>query len=70
MRRAVCVLGIADGAGRPAPAAEGACQLAAAAALIDAIGKHNEREPERRVLFLNYSAVDPILTNEKCSFWH
>jgi branched-chain amino acid transport system substrate-binding protein len=22
------------------------------------------------VLFLNYSAVDPVLTNEKCSFWH
>ena len=43
---------------------------ATAAALIDAIGKHNEREPARRVLFLNYSAVDPILTNEKCSFWH
>jgi branched-chain amino acid transport system substrate-binding protein len=41
-----------------------------AAALIDAINKHNEREPARRVLFLNYSAVDPILTNEKCSFWH
>ena len=30
--------------------------------LIDAIGKHNEREPSKRVLFLNYSAVDPILT--------
>lgn len=43
---------------------------AVAAALIDAVNKHNEREPERRVLFLNYSAVDPILTNEKCSFWH
>ena len=43
---------------------------ATAAALIDAINKHNEREPGRRVLFLNYSAVDPILTNEKCSFWH
>jgi len=43
---------------------------AVAAALIDAINKHNEREPARRVLFLNYSAVDPILTNEKCSFWH
>ena len=43
---------------------------AAAAALIDAIDKHNEREPARRVLFLNYSAVDPILTNEKCSYWH
>jgi branched-chain amino acid transport system substrate-binding protein len=43
---------------------------ATAAALIDAINKHNEREPAKRVLFLNYSAVDPILTNEKCSFWH
>ncbi|MCB2004979.1 MAG: branched-chain amino acid ABC transporter substrate-binding protein, partial [Rhodoferax sp.] len=41
-----------------------------AAVLIDAINKHNEREPERRVMFLNYSAVDPVLTNEKCSFWH
>jgi branched-chain amino acid transport system substrate-binding protein len=41
-----------------------------AAALIEAINKHNEREPGKRVLFLNYSAVDPILTNEKCSFWH
>ena len=41
-----------------------------AAALIDAINKHNEREPGKRVLFLNYSAVDPVLTNEKCSFWH
>ena len=41
-----------------------------AAALLDAINKHNEREPAKRVLLLNYSAVDPILTNEKCSFWH
>ena len=41
-----------------------------AAVLIDAINKHNEREPSKRVLFLNYSAVDPILTNEKCSYWH
>ena len=43
---------------------------AVAAVLIDAINKHNEREPGKRVLFLNYSAVDPILTNEKCSYWH
>ena len=43
---------------------------AIAAVLIDAIGKHNERDPARRVLFLNYSAVEPSLTNEKCSFWH
>jgi branched-chain amino acid transport system substrate-binding protein len=43
---------------------------ATAAVLIDAINKHNEREPTKRVLFLNYAAVDPILTNEKCSPWH
>lgn len=43
---------------------------ATAAVLVDAVNKHNEREPKRRVLFLNYSAVDPTLTNEKCSFWH
>jgi branched-chain amino acid transport system substrate-binding protein len=43
---------------------------AVAAALIEAINRHNEREPERRVVFLNYSAVDPSLTNERCSFWH
>jgi branched-chain amino acid transport system substrate-binding protein len=43
---------------------------AVAAALSDAIDKHNERVPKQRVLFLNYSAVDPALTNERCSFWH
>lgn len=43
---------------------------AVAAVLIDAINKHNERQPGKRVLFLNYSAVDPSLTNEKCSYWH
>ena len=43
---------------------------AAASALIDAVQKHNDRDPSRRVLFLNYSAVDPALTNERCSFWH
>ncbi len=43
---------------------------ATAAALIDAINKQNRREPEHRLLFLNYSAVEPSLTNEKCSPWH
>ncbi|GAA4022565.1 branched-chain amino acid ABC transporter substrate-binding protein [Actimicrobium antarcticum] len=43
---------------------------AVAAGLIEAINRHNERAPDNRVLFLNYSAVDPVLTNEKCSFWH
>jgi branched-chain amino acid transport system substrate-binding protein len=43
---------------------------AAAASLIEAINRHNEREPGQQVVFLNYSAVDPVLTNERCSFWH
>lgn len=43
---------------------------ATAAALLEAIDKHNSRNPARRVLYLNYSAVDPALTNERCSFWH
>jgi branched-chain amino acid transport system substrate-binding protein len=43
---------------------------ATALALVDALEKHNAREPARRGLFLNYSAVDPALTNERCSFWH
>lgn len=41
-----------------------------ALALVDAINKHNVREPGKRVVLLNYSAVDPVLTNEKCSYWH
>ena len=42
----------------------------AAMALIDAIDKHNERNPNQSIVFLNYAAVDPDLTNSKCSFWH
>jgi branched-chain amino acid transport system substrate-binding protein len=42
----------------------------AALALVDAINKHNERNPGKEVVFLNYAAVDPDLTNSKCSFWH
>jgi branched-chain amino acid transport system substrate-binding protein len=43
---------------------------AVASALVDAVERHNGRVPDQRILFLNYSAVDPALTNEKCSFWH
>ena len=42
----------------------------AAGALVDAINKHNERNPGKEVLFMNYAAVDPDLTNGKCSYWH
>jgi branched-chain amino acid transport system substrate-binding protein len=41
-----------------------------ATALIDAINKHNERNPGKEVVYLNYAAVDPDLTNGKCSYWH
>lgn len=41
-----------------------------ALALSDAVQKHNERNPGKEILYLNYSAVDPDLTNSKCSYWH
>jgi branched-chain amino acid transport system substrate-binding protein len=41
-----------------------------AGALIEAVNRHNERNPGKEILFLNYAAVDPAFTNEKCSFWH
>jgi branched-chain amino acid transport system substrate-binding protein len=41
-----------------------------AGALIDAINKHNERNPGKEVVYLNHSAVDPDFTNSKCSYWH
>lgn len=42
----------------------------AASAISDAITKFNERNPGKEIVFLNYAAVDPSLTNEKCSYWH
>jgi branched-chain amino acid transport system substrate-binding protein len=41
-----------------------------ALAITDAVQKHNERNPGKEIVFLNYAAVDPALTNEKCNFWH
>ena len=41
-----------------------------ALALTDAVTKHNERNPGKEVIYLNDSAVDPDLTNSKCSYWH
>jgi branched-chain amino acid transport system substrate-binding protein len=41
-----------------------------ALALSEAIGKLAEREPGKAVVFLNYAAMDPTLTNERCNFWH
>lgn len=39
-------------------------------ALIDAINKHNERNPGKEIVYLNYGSIDPDMTNSKCSFWH
>ena len=42
----------------------------AALAIMDAVSKHNERNPGKEVVYINYAAVDPDLTNGKCSYWH
>jgi branched-chain amino acid transport system substrate-binding protein len=42
----------------------------AAAAIIDGVQKHNERNPGKEVVYLNYAAVDPDFTNSKCNYWH
>jgi len=38
--------------------------------LSEAVAKHNQRNPGKEIIYLNYSAVDPVLTNEKCNWWH
>ena len=42
----------------------------AALAIMDAVSKHNERNPGKEAVYLNYAAVDPDLTNGKCNYWH
>ena len=42
----------------------------AALAIMDAVAKNNERNPGKEMVYLNYAAVDPDLTNSKCSYWH
>jgi branched-chain amino acid transport system substrate-binding protein len=39
-------------------------------AINDALVKHNSRNPDKTVLFLDYNALDPALTESRCSFWH
>ncbi len=39
-------------------------------ALVDALNKLADREPDKATVFLNYAAMDPGLTNDRCSFWH
>ena len=39
-------------------------------ALQDAIAKYNDRNPGKEIIYLNYAAVDPDMTNSKCNYWH
>ncbi len=39
------------------------------AALIDGVAKHNARNPDNRIIYLNCGALATELTNEKCDFW-
>ncbi len=41
-----------------------------ARAIIAAIEKNNARNPGKEMVFLNYAAMDPELTNSRCSYWH
>lgn len=40
-----------------------------AAGLLSAVKKNNARNPDARVLFLNYGSQLPELTGDQCSFW-
>lgn len=39
------------------------------AALVDGVSKHNARNPDNRILYLNCGALATELTNEQCDFW-
>jgi branched-chain amino acid transport system substrate-binding protein len=39
------------------------------AALIDGVAKHNARNPDNRIIYLNCGALATELTNDKCDFW-
>lgn len=41
-----------------------------AGAIVEAVDRNNRRNEDNKVLYLNYAAVDPALTNERCSFYH
>ncbi len=38
--------------------------------IIKFLEKHNKRNPDKRVLYLNSAAVTTAFTNELCSYWH
>jgi branched-chain amino acid transport system substrate-binding protein len=49
---------------------QGVSASGVALAISDFVSKYNSRNPGKEVLFLNYAATDPVLTNANCSYWH
>lgn len=39
-------------------------------ALVQAVGKWNQRNPGKELIVFNHSSIDPDLTGKNCSFWH
>lgn len=49
---------------------QGASSSAVGIALQEGIEKHNSRNPGKEIIYLNYAAQAPQMTNAKCSYWH
>ncbi|WP_027016979.1 branched-chain amino acid ABC transporter substrate-binding protein [Comamonas composti] len=49
---------------------QGASSSAVGLALQEAIEKHNSRNPGKEIVYLNYAAQAPQMTESKCSYWH
>ena len=49
---------------------QGASSSAVGLALQEAIEKHNSRNPGKEIIYLNYAAQAPQMTNARCSYWH
>ena len=49
---------------------QGTSSSAVGIALQEAIEKHNRRNPGKEIIYFNYAAQAPQMTNAKCSYWH
>jgi branched-chain amino acid transport system substrate-binding protein len=41
-----------------------------AAGMMEGVSRHNARNPNNRVVYINVSALSTEMTEEKCDFWH
>ncbi len=49
---------------------QGTSSSAVGIALQEGIEKHNRRNPGKEIIYFNYAAQAPQMTNDKCSYWH